>query len=77
MSSKQIRGIVVIVVHPRQVLPLSFRRWVSAHPWLRRGPVAVIERLEPFKPKIIESAMPDDVEREVTRTLEHEQMAPL
>ena len=40
----------------------------------RRG--KVIARLEPFKPKIIESDMPDDVEREVTRALEHEQMAP-
>jgi uncharacterized membrane protein len=41
----------------------------------RRG--RVIERLDVFKPKIIESDMPDDVEREVTRALEHEQMAPL
>ena len=36
----------------------------------------VIERMNAFKPKIIESDMPEDVEREVTRALEHEQMAP-
>ena len=39
----------------------------------RRG--KVIERLEVFKPKIIESDMPDDVEREITKAIEHEQMA--
>jgi len=37
----------------------------------------VIERLEPFGPKVIESEMPDDVEHELVRALEHEQMAPL
>ena len=41
----------------------------------RRG--KVIARLEPFKPKIIESDMPDDVEGELTRALAHEQMAPM
>ena len=41
----------------------------------RRG--KVIERLDVFKPMIIESDMPDDVEREVMRALEHEQMAPM
>jgi uncharacterized membrane protein len=35
----------------------------------------VIERMNAFKPTIIESDMPEDVEREVTRALEHEQMA--
>ena len=36
----------------------------------------VIARIEPFKPKIIQSDMPEDLEREVTRALEHEQMSP-
>ena len=36
----------------------------------------VIARIEPLKPKIIESDMPPDVEREVTQALEHEQMTP-
>jgi len=35
----------------------------------------VIERMQPFKPKIIESDLPDDVEREITKAIEHEQMA--
>lgn len=35
----------------------------------------VIERIQPFNPKIIESDMPEEVENEVTRALEHEQMA--
>lgn len=35
----------------------------------------VIARIEPFKPKIIESDMPAEVEREVMRAFEHEQMA--
>jgi len=35
----------------------------------------VIERIQPFNPKIIESDMPEDFENEVTRALEHEQMA--
>ena len=41
----------------------------------RRG--KVLERLEPFKPKIIESDMPEDVEHEVTRALEQEQVASM
>ena len=39
----------------------------------RRG--KAIERLEVFKPTIIESDLPDEVEREITKALEHEQMA--
>jgi uncharacterized membrane protein len=41
----------------------------------RRG--KVIERMEVFKPTIIESDLPDEVEREITKALEHEQMAPV
>src|SRR5690349_18050418 len=37
----------------------------------------VIERMNAFNPTIIESDMPADVEREVTRALEREQMAPM
>lgn len=36
----------------------------------------VIERIESFKPKIIESDLPEEVEREITKAIEHEQMAP-
>jgi uncharacterized membrane protein len=35
----------------------------------------VIERMEVFKPTIIESDLPDEVEREITKAIEHEQMA--
>ena len=36
----------------------------------------VIERMEVFKPTIIESDLPDEVEREITKAIEHEQMSP-
>jgi uncharacterized membrane protein len=35
----------------------------------------VMERLDPLKPKLIESDLPPDVERELTQALEHEQAA--
>jgi uncharacterized membrane protein len=35
----------------------------------------VMERLDPLGPKLIESDLPPDVERELTQALEHEQAA--
>ena len=35
----------------------------------------VMERLDPLRPRLIESDLPPDVEREITQALEHEQAA--